>query len=236
MARIAPGDPAMIARVSVCRSASRAASLACRICVATMAATACALARIPEMVTSRASTAGSAPRAVSSRRICPIAKSSTAAADPPWRRSFVTRSGSALARGAPINACPRKHCSRVPASYGTHSNQSSSDSHTVASTENEVVAFVSFFAVAGRGAADHPARHRTASKAAGSGRGTPAVQNNLKIFTERTLVPPPGHPPPSPARAAAANARCWPGSPRPGRPPRRPARPGPGPGRARPAR
>ena len=55
-------------------------------------------ARRPNTLTSRSSTAGSAPSAVSSRKICPTAKSSTAAADP----LFVTGSGIALARGAPI--------------------------------------------------------------------------------------------------------------------------------------
>ena len=55
-------------------------------------------ARRPNALTSRASTAGSAPSAVSSRRICATAKSSTAAADPP----VATRSGSDLARGAPM--------------------------------------------------------------------------------------------------------------------------------------
>ena len=39
------GAPAISARVSACRSASVARSLACRIWVATMAATACAVAR-----------------------------------------------------------------------------------------------------------------------------------------------------------------------------------------------
>ena len=39
------GAPVISARVSVCRSASWARSLACRIWVATMAATACAVAR-----------------------------------------------------------------------------------------------------------------------------------------------------------------------------------------------
>jgi hypothetical protein len=126
---------------AACERSSPAMSLACRIWVATMAATACAVARTsssqavtspirasahrhcPPAGTGRASSRPpggppaavpvavpvvavtvsrramvSAPSAVSSRRICATAKSSTAAADPP----VATRSGSDLARGAPM--------------------------------------------------------------------------------------------------------------------------------------
>ena len=60
--------------------------------------------------------AGSAPSAVSSRSICATAKSSTAAADPPWRARFGHQIRADLARGAPLNPCLLRLRSPMPPS------------------------------------------------------------------------------------------------------------------------
>ena len=97
MASTAMGAPAISARVSACLSASAVMSLACRICVATMAATACAVdltsaSQAPSSVPS-ASGAGASPIRASAHRHWPSTGTERASSTLPGCPSSVTTSG-----------------------------------------------------------------------------------------------------------------------------------------------